>query len=97
MRAWGKWARGGPTTSRFRKQWVPVRPGTDTALMLAIAYVLEEQKIADYEFLSSHCVGYERFRQYLLGLSDGIPKTPSWAAKICSVTENEIVDLANKK
>ena len=77
-------------------QWVPVRPGTDTALMLAIAYVLEEQKIADYEFLSSHCVGYERFRQYLLGLSDGIPKTPGWAAKICSVTENEIVDLANK-
>ena len=74
--------------------WLAVRPGTDTALMLGIAYVLENQKIADYEFLSSHCVGYERFRDYLLGVSDGVAKTPGWASEICSVAEADIVNLA---
>lgn len=75
-------------------RWIGARPGTDTALMLGLAFVIEEKKLADYGFLSSHCVGYERFRDYLVGVSDGIPKSPAWASKICGVSEDQIDGLA---
>ena len=77
-------------------EWISVRPGTDTALMLGIAYVLEDRKLADHEFLHSHCIGYEQFRDYLLGVNDGVAKTPDWASEICSVAVSDIVSLAVK-
>lgn len=75
-------------------RWIAPRPGTDVAMMLAMAYVLETKGLANQGFLSTHCVGYQRFRDYLLGLSDGQAKTPEWASNICSVDENNIQNLA---
>lgn len=77
-------------------EWMPIEPGTDTALMLALAYVLETQDLSDQEFLHSHCTGYDRFRAYLLGQSDGLAKTPEWAASICDVAASDIEALAKK-
>ncbi len=74
--------------------WLAPRPGTDVALMLGMAFELESQGLADQDFLSSHCVGYPRFRRYLLGLDDGQPKTPAWASAICDVPAAEIASLA---
>ena len=62
-------------------QWLPIIPGTDTAMMLGIAYVLETGNLVDRGFLDRCTIGYERFRAYLLGETDGQPKTPgvvSW-------------------
>ena len=58
------------------QDWLAPRPGTDVAMMLGMAFELETNNLANLEFLASHCVGYERFRRYLLGLDDGQPKTP---------------------
>jgi biotin/methionine sulfoxide reductase len=84
------------TWSGLDAEWLPVRPNTDTALMLGIAHVLETEGLADRAFLASHCVGYERFRPYLLGESDGVPKDPAWAEAICSVPADRIVRLARE-
>jgi biotin/methionine sulfoxide reductase len=75
-------------------QWLPIEPGTDTALMLALAHVLRSEQLADHAFLSRYCVGYERFEQYLSGKKDGIPKTPEWAAGITGIAATEISSLA---
>ena len=75
-------------------RWVPIRPGTDVALMLGVAHVLETRGWVDREFLASHCVGYEQFRSYLLGQTDGIAKSPLWAQKICAVNASVMVELA---
>ncbi|KIN70438.1 Molybdopterin oxidoreductase:molybdopterin dinucleotide-bindingregion [Sulfitobacter noctilucae] len=75
-------------------EWLALLPGTDVALMLALAYVLETDKLADHSFLQSHCVGYDRFRPYLLGESDGEPKSPEWASGICGIGAAEIRALA---
>lgn len=75
-------------------QWLAPIPGTDVALMLGLAYVLETQGLLDRNFLASHCVGYEQVRTYLLGDSDGVPKTPVWAESICGVPAAELVALA---
>lgn len=76
--------------------WMPVRPGSDTALMLALAYALEEEGLVDRAFLASHTVGYERFRPYLMGDTDGEPKTPDWAAPLCGVDPDAIRSLARR-
>jgi biotin/methionine sulfoxide reductase len=77
-------------------EWLPIRPSTDTAFMLGLAYVLETADLCDRSFLSTHCVGYDVFRQYLLGRTDGVPKDPYWAASICQVDAAVIIDLARR-
>ena len=76
--------------------WMPVRPGSDTALMLALACVLEEEGLVDRVFLASHTVGYDRFSPYLIGATDGVPKTPDWAAPLCGVAPEAIRSLARR-
>src|SRR5512134_262255 len=71
-------------------EWIPIRPGTDTALMSAMAYVMLTEGLYDAEFVRTHCLGWdsahmppgaevaESYSDYLLGVRDGIPKTPEW-------------------
>lgn len=40
-------------------QWIPIRPGTDAALVEAIAYVLITENFVNESFLTSHCYGYD--------------------------------------
>ena len=77
------------------QDWLAPRPGTDVALMLGIAFELEASDLVNRQFLASHCVGYERFKRYLLGLDDGQPKTPAWAAEICDIAAADIINLAH--
>ncbi|MBR9837241.1 MAG: molybdopterin-dependent oxidoreductase [Rhodobacteraceae bacterium] len=76
--------------------WIPVRPNTDTAFMLALAYVLAEEELLDRAFLASHCVGFPQFEAYLRGESDLCPKTPEWAAEITGAPAETIRDLARR-
>ena len=76
--------------------WLPVRPGSDMALMLALAHVLEAEGLADHAFLARYTTGYGRFRPYLIGESDSIPKSPEWAVPLCGVEAGAIRDLARR-
>ena len=76
--------------------WLPLRPGSDSALMLALAFVLEDEGLNDRAFLDACTTGFDRFRPYLMGDSDGQPKTPDWAAPLCGVDADEIRSLARR-
>jgi biotin/methionine sulfoxide reductase len=78
----------------LKAQWLPIIPGTDVAFMLGIAHVLVREGLHDRGFLDRYTVGYERFEDYLLGLSDGIEKSPEWASGICGIGVEQIRDLA---
>ncbi len=80
----------------LQADWLACRPGTDVALMLGLAHVLETENLLDRQFLETHCVGYTRVRAYLLGETDGEPKTPRWASQICDVPAEAIVQLARR-
>jgi anaerobic dimethyl sulfoxide reductase subunit A len=82
------------TARRLSNQWIPVRPGTDTALMAAVLYVLLEEKLVDRAFIREHSVGFEVLERYILGRDDGKPKTPLWAEGICGTPRNTILHLA---
>ena len=88
-----------PDTAVFmgdKAQWIAPRPNTDVALMLAVAYELEHSGLADHEFLRKYTVGFEKFRPYLMGETDGVKKTPEWAEAVCGVKAGVIRELARK-
>lgn len=77
-------------------EWIPIRPNTDVALMLALAFVVREDPRFDRHFIDRCTVGYERFAAYLSGAADGTPKTPRWAAAITGVPAERIESLARE-
>jgi len=66
-------------------KWIPIRPGTDAALASAIANVWINARSYDENYVKTHGVGFEKWKEYVLGVDDGIPKTPEWAENITGV------------
>ncbi|MCE5254735.1 MAG: molybdopterin-dependent oxidoreductase, partial [Actinomycetia bacterium] len=60
-------------------KWIPILPNTDAALQLAIAYVWLTEETYDQQYIATHSYGFDKFAAYVLGRTDGIPKTPAWA------------------
>ena len=77
-------------------EWYAAVPGTDVAIMLALAYVLAAEGLANRDFLGRYCTGYDRFERYLLGADDGVPKSPQWASSICGLPADDLVALARR-
>lgn len=82
------------TAKFFDAEWIPIRPHTDVTLMLGIAHALYTDGLHDQDFLDEYTAGFEKFLPYLTGESDGVAKTPEWAAEICEVPADQIRELA---
>ena len=72
--------------------WFSNVPGTDTALMLALVHTLVLNRLHDRDFLDRYTVGWPIFERYLLGETDGQPKSAAWAAAITGVAADTIID-----
>ncbi len=75
-------------------EWIAPRPGTDVALMLALAWHVATSGRIDRDHLARYTSGYELFEPYLLGASDGQPKDFAWAAEITRLSVPVIAELA---
>jgi molybdopterin guanine dinucleotide-containing S/N-oxide reductase-like protein len=88
------------TAALYSDEWLPILPETDEAMMAAVAYVWIKEGLYDKDFVASHTVGFDKFSDYVLGVPDGTPKTPEWAAQICDpqglVTADKIEQLAHE-
>ena len=97
------------TASCFADEWIPIRPGTDAALVSALAHVLITENLVDQQFLDRYCVGYDQntmppdippgnsYKDYILGQGpDGLAKTPAWASAITGIPLEHIVKLARE-
>lgn len=76
------------TVARAGTWWLPIRPGTDAALMLAVLHVLLAEDLADRPFIASHGEGFDALERYAQGC------TPEWAEARCGVPAAEIVRFA---
>jgi biotin/methionine sulfoxide reductase len=77
-------------------EWIPIRPNTDVALMLALAHTLLTDGLHDRAFLDRCTIGFDRFARYLLGETDGVAKTPEWAEQITLVPADRTRRLARE-
>ena len=69
-------------------EWVPIRPGTDAALALAMLHVVVNENLIDKAFVEQWCYGYDQ-------LKDHVQKyPPTWAEKITGVPSNRITEIA---
>jgi len=84
------------TTATFADQWIPIRPGTDAAMLIAMAYVIIVENLQDQEFLGKYTVGFDVFKDYVLGKEDGVPKTPAWAEAITGIPSDITKKLAEE-
>lgn len=84
------------TAAAMEGKWIAPRIGTDAALALAIAFVWLSENSYDREYVTSRTVGFGEFRKYVLGESDGVPKTPQWAAQECGLPARLIKALARE-
>ncbi|MCC7282323.1 MAG: molybdopterin-dependent oxidoreductase [Acetobacteraceae bacterium] len=74
-------------------EWVPIRPGADTAFMLGMAHTILAEGLHDQDFLDRCTDGFAALAAYVLGESDGQPKTAEWAAALADVPAETIRQL----
>ena len=77
-------------------QWIAPRPGSDTAIILALCNEMVKRGRADLDFLASHCSGYDTLLSHLTGKQDGIEKNLRWAATISDVPMKDLQSLADQ-
>ena len=94
------------TSHALADEHIFIRPSTDAAALIAMAYVIVTEGLHDQAFLDRHVLGFDEahlpngapegasYRSYLLGLADGVRKTPAWAATITGMPAETIRRLA---
>lgn len=96
------------TAATFADEWIPIRPTTDTALFVAMAYVMFAEGLHEQAYLDRYCIGHDdqhmpagfdpalSFKSYVMGKSDGVAKSPEWAEAITGVPAATIYRLARE-
>jgi len=75
-------------TAKRCKQWLPIRPGTDAALALAMIHVIIREDIYDKAFVQKWTYGFSELEQHVKDY------TPEWAERITWIPASEIISAA---
>jgi thiosulfate reductase/polysulfide reductase chain A len=68
--------------------WLPIRPGTDCALALAILNIIISEKLYDADFVAKWCFGFDKLSEYIQAYS------PEWAGPITGIPAARIAEVA---
>jgi thiosulfate reductase/polysulfide reductase chain A len=68
--------------------WLPIKPGTDTALLLAWIHVLVTESRFDEAYIAEWASGLDQLEEHVTEF------TPEWAAEICDLPADKIRDAA---
>jgi anaerobic dimethyl sulfoxide reductase subunit A len=94
------------TSVQLADEHIFIKPSTDAAALIAMAYVAVSEGLHDQAYCDRHVLGFDEahlpegapaggsYKSYLLGESDGVPKTPEWAAERCGIPAETIRRLA---
>lgn len=74
------------TAAGKAKHWLPIKPGTDIALLLAWLHVMLAEGLYDHEYIAQYAVGLDELKAHVAD------KTPEWAAVETGLTVTQIVD-----
>ncbi len=89
-------------------EWIPIRPGTDVAMMSAMAHVIISENLHDRDFIDRCCIGFDKsqmpvgleneesYHDYIFGTYDKVPKTPRWAEAITGVPAETIARIGRE-
>lgn len=75
-------------TGRLADWFIPIKPGTDSALALGVMHILFKENLHDEAFLSEYTVGYEELREHVKQYD------PKKVSTITGVSTEDIYRLA---
>lgn len=84
------------TAALMGGKWFAPRPDTGGALALAIAYVWITEGLYDKDFVATKTEGFEEWRAYVMGETDGIAKTPEWQEGESALAARDVRALARQ-
>ena len=84
------------TAAMMGGKWLAPRPGSDNAMVLAIAYTWMTEGHYDKEYVAERTTGFDAWKEYVLGEEDGIPKTPEWQEGETGIRAKDIRALARE-
>ena len=77
-------------TAAKATEWIPIRPGTDAAFLLAMINVITQNELADCEFVKQYVIGCDEIVDEMSGY------TPAWAEEITGVPAETIDRIARE-
>ncbi|QGY39413.1 molybdopterin-dependent oxidoreductase [Pseudodesulfovibrio cashew] len=77
-------------TAALSDEWYPIRPGTDMALMLALAHVIITEKLYDPQWIEEKTYGIEQLAEHVKQY------TPGFAAEECGIPVEAISRMARE-
>ena len=77
-------------------KWFAPKPTTSVAMAMAIAYVWIQEGLYDKAYVESHTEGFDKWKAYLVGDEDGVPKTPEWQELETGVPARDVRALARE-
>ncbi len=84
------------TTAMLGGKWIAPRPDYGSSMALAIAYVWITEDLYDKDYVAKRTIGFDEWKDYILGKDDGIPKTPEWQESESNVAAKDIRALARE-
>jgi predicted molibdopterin-dependent oxidoreductase YjgC len=73
---------------KYSDLYLPIRVGTDVALLLAMAHVIDREGLTNTAFVEERTRNFDVFRKHIAEF------TPEWAAEICEVPAADIEKAA---
>ena len=92
------------TVRTLADEWIPINPGTDSALMCALLYVMIDEDLIDRRFLDRYTTGFALLEASILGTDTtgasppgcNVAQTPEWAERITGVPAVKIAEIARR-
>jgi thiosulfate reductase/polysulfide reductase chain A len=77
-------------TAILADEWLPIKPGTDMALLLAMINVMIKEELYDREFVEKKTVGFPQLDDEMINYP------PEWAEKVCEIPAQTILRITRE-
>jgi thiosulfate reductase / polysulfide reductase chain A len=77
-------------TAIIADEWLPIRPGTDLALLLAMINVMVKEGLYDKKFIMEKTVGFEQLEDEIINYP------PEWAERVCEIPAKTILRITRE-
>jgi thiosulfate reductase / polysulfide reductase chain A len=77
-------------TAILADEWLPIKPGTDLALLLGMINVMVKEELYDKKFVAEKTVGFEQLQDEIVNYP------PEWAARVCEIPAKTIIRITQE-